>query len=826
MDLNDGNGNNKRQVAPSSQDINSDDTLKQVRRTPSWSFQPKVVEGWRYPSNNSLESGDPSLNIKFADVKQNADAGADMNVAPASAGADADMNVVNAGAHANDVVTPVVTPGANAVANVVANTVANVNPLPNPGTDPNMLKAYYIDAGGGGGGGGGGVPGGVLVGDESFLEEDKIIDLLPNDEEEQLEISKEVEQNEEYIRNEILKKEGEECRNASSTNNNNTKQSAPSSSTVSCKPRTMDPTKATYMSCLEGHGNRFPKGKVNDILLSLLTNGYDLKYYQSYIKSIEETLECIYHYSSAHPGLSSISSRDPMKAGSRISKQKSITAIANIATKSGYKNGAKRTMAVFEYLANKYAEKYLKHSNATGYLENVSGATEEFARDIILKQKGEITASRETVHRDAFETWSFSAVPLEIYEYIEKIIQNKNSSALAKNLEPILSATLNSGDIFSCSMFGDCQFPRTSLRGAICVIGELGKPLIDTSDFSSFKNVENYTVLSEEDDDKDGWSYLIPFKRQAVAFFQKLRGVNPNTNFKQLVNQNVELLKTIAGEMVKKYNSIFNSDNFGVVFFEVYSNNTARGYTYSSNQILVTDPLFQTMIKAYKNTWGGDQGAKLDNQLTIDISNMIKSKIYSSSSLFIHLLNCMITDFFSKIITNFKNSNYIVDRIQLIQFQSKFKGLWTSSTLEIIEYSNTTNRGYFGNDACQVAPFENNSQIETGSNYEYETKTGTQEDMKKELNILKLKVNFNSSDHMSTIRYNTGAKYDSDDSDDSQDGGRMIRNKSSVCNRVTRKRKQQNKQNKQRRKTKRRITRRTTRKQRRQGKRRRTKKRN
>ena len=54
-------------------------------------------------------------------------------------------------------------------------------------------------------------------------------------------------------------------------------------------------------------------------------------------------------------------------------------------------------------------------------------------------------------------------------------------------------------------------------------------------------------------------------------------------------------------------------------------------------------------------------------------------------------------------------------------------------------------------------------------------------------------------------------------------GGRMIRNKSSVRNRVTRKR---NKQNKQRRKTKRRITRRTTRKRRNQCKRRRTKKRN
>ena len=55
-------------------------------------------------------------------------------------------------------------------------------------------------------------------------------------------------------------------------------------------------------------------------------------------------------------------------------------------------------------------------------------------------------------------------------------------------------------------------------------------------------------------------------------------------------------------------------------------------------------------------------------------------------------------------------------------------------------------------------------------------------------------------------------------------GGRMIRNKSSVRNRVTRKRQKQ--QNKQRRKTKRRITRRTTRKRQRQGKRRRTKKRN
>ena len=54
-------------------------------------------------------------------------------------------------------------------------------------------------------------------------------------------------------------------------------------------------------------------------------------------------------------------------------------------------------------------------------------------------------------------------------------------------------------------------------------------------------------------------------------------------------------------------------------------------------------------------------------------------------------------------------------------------------------------------------------------------------------------------------------------------GGKMIRNKSSVRNRVTRKRqKQQNKQSKQRQKQ----MRRTTRKRRNQGKRRSTKKRN
>ena len=780
-----------------------------------------VVPDDNASTSKKRKSTDNDANVKrtapapLANVNADVNAGHNINVAPAPL-AIAPANV-NAGA----------------VANAPTNVNANVNmDVPVPGPEPYMLKAY-IDNGGGGGGGGvpvgaGGVPVGANVGNESVLEEAKIIDLLPNNEEEQLEISKEVEKKEVYIRNQIAKKEGEEgeeCRNALSTNNNNTKQSAPSSSTVSCKPRTMDPTKATYMSCLEGHGNRFPKYLIEDILLKLSNNVYDLKYYQGYIKSIEETLECIYHYSSAHAGLSSISSCDPRKPGSRISKQKSNMAIANIATKSGYKNGAKRTMAVFEYLANKYAEKYLKHSNATGYLENVSGPIEELARDIILKQKGEITASRDTVQRDAFETWSFSAVPLEIYEYIEKIIQNKNSSASAKVLEPMLSATLNTGDRFSCSMFGDCQFPKTNSSRAICVVGELGKPLIDTSDFSSFKNVENYTVLSEEEDNKDDWSYLIPFKKQAVAFFQKLRGVDPNTNFKKLVKQNVELLETTAGEMVGKYNSIFNSNNFGVVFFKVYSHNREPGYTYGSNQILVTDPLFKTMIIACKNTWGGDQGAKSDSMLTIEISKMIESKIYSSSSLFIHLLNCMITDFFSKIITIFKKSNYIVQNPrQLINFQSDFKGLWTKSTLEIIEYSNTTNRGYFGNDACQVAPFENNSQIEAGSNYEHNIKTGTQQDMEKELNILESKGNFNSSDHMSTIRYNTGAKYDSDD--DSQGGGRMIRNKSSVRNRVTRKRKQQNKQNKQRRKTKRRITRRTTRKRQRQGKRRRTKKRN
>ena len=186
----------------------------------------------------------------------------------------------------------------------------------------------------------------------------------------------------------------------------------------------------------------------------------------------------------------------------------------------------------------------------------------------------------------------------------------------------------------------------------------------------------------------------------------------------------------------------------------------------------------------------------------------------------------MITDFFLKIITNFKN--YIVNQRELSIFQREFQQLWTSSTLEVIEYSNKTNRGYFANDACQVAPFENKSQIKAGIKHEFGVQTGTQQDIAKELNILESKGSFNSSDHMSTITGNTRANYNTDD--DSQDGGRMIRNKSSVRNHVTRKRQnkqsKQNKQNKQKRKTKRRITRRTTRKLRKQGKIRRTKKSN
>jgi hypothetical protein len=262
--------------------------------------------------------------------------------------------------------------------------------------------------------------------------------------------------------------------------------------------------------------------------------------------------------------------------------------------------------------------------------------------------------------------------------------------------------------------------------------------------------------------------------------------------FKKLVKQNVELLERTARVMVRNYNSIFNSDNFGVKFFEVYSHDRERGYTYGSNQILVTGHLFETMIKACKNTWGGNQGDKSDIQLINEIRDMIQSKIYSSSSLFIHLLNCMITDFFLKIITNFKKSNYIVQNIrQLIQFQSEFEDLWTSSTLKIIKYSNTTNRGYFGNDACQVAPFETDRQIEAGSDYEHKIKTGTQEAMIKEEKKLGSN-NLIKEEDMQAIKKITRANYDSDDS---QGGGKMIRNKSSVRNRVTRKRqKQQNKQ--------------------------------
>jgi hypothetical protein len=129
------------------------------------------------------------------------------------------------------------------------------------------------------------------------------------------------------------------------------------------------------------------------------------------------------------------------------------------------------------------------------------------------------------------------------------------------------------------------------------------------------------------------------------------------------------------------------------------------------------------------------------------------------------------------------------------------------------------NRSVNCDNTCQIAPFENPKQV-AEAKYAEDDKNYTQE----QLWALRDQESLNNNEEQLKTQLKTVAGVrEASGITEPAGGGRMIRNKSSLRNHVTRK---QNKQNKQRRKTKRRITRRTTRKRQRQGKRRRTKKRN
>jgi hypothetical protein len=230
---------------------------------------------------------------------------------------------------------------------------------------------------------------------------------------------------------------------------------------------------------------------------------------------------------------------------------------------------------------------------------------------------------------------------------------------------------------------------------------------------------------------------------------------------------------------------------------------------------------YDIIKKAYTCEVGGNMAhiSNLDDKIKHDI----EYKIAFAPSLFFYLIDCMFTYLMLKLIDEFrKNNNLNSNSRQIKTLQIDINTRFCTNTLSALKWCVENCRFINGDYSCQVAPFETPKQVEDASHAE-DNESPTQKE------AWELRDEESSKDYSknekTVVETNIKAGFTKP-----AGGGRMIRNKSSVRNHVTRKRQnkqsKQNKQNKQKRKTKRRITRRTTRKRQRQCKRRRTKKRN
>ena len=224
--------------------------------------------------------------------------------------------------------------------------------------------------------------------------------------------------------------------------------------------------------------------------------------------------------------------------------------------------------------------------------------------------------------------------------------------------------------------------------------------------------------------------------------------------------------------------------------------------------------------KIIKNIYDSDLGGRKVNSNINDLNNEIKSdiekKIAFAPSLFFYLIDCMFTDFMFLLIDEFrknKNNNLGINSIEISDLQDTINRRFCTDTLSALKWCVENCRSINGDYSCQISFFETPKQI-TGARYDEEHNTSYTQD-----------ATFGLFPEESSKDYSKGLEktvYTLKKSGFTKPagGGRMIRNNSSIRNRVTRKR--------QRQKTKKiqEQIRKTTRKQRRQGKRRRTKKRN
>lgn len=230
------------------------------------------------------------------------------------------------------------------------------------------------------------------------------------------------------------------------------------------------------------------------------------------------------------------------------------------------------------------------------------------------------------------------------------------------------------------------------------------------------------------------------------------------------------------------------------------------------HQILMTCELFKIIKRVYSDKNGGNMTIRdiSDSALDQQITDKLELKVAQAPAILFYLLDNMCSDFIFSLIENFKDNGFNYDKLIFIMLKSQLKGKWLTSTLNALENSVDKWRSVNSDYSCKVSNLETVDEINSSTADSHNRTSNTQD----EIDSLTL----HNSNNNNAVRDATNKVIEgvSEAGYFPKIGGKMIRNKSSVRNRVTRKQRQ----NKQMR----RITRKQQSKQ--KGKRRRTKKRN
>jgi hypothetical protein len=576
--------------------------------------------------------------------------------------------------------------------------------------------------------------------------------------------------------------------------------------------RQISEKKSTIFKCTYSHGERLPLDYIYRFLQSKIINKNELA---KWPPILYKSLTCMYS-KSAYAGTSSISACSLDSIGHREAMDLASTIISAISLEN-YKKGAYATMEIYDRITNTYNRK-LKTELVTAYKDfNVNTSNAVAGMKAAVKQGGPITEYRPThLTYDATVIFYFSELSQEMYNLFKQVINTDPNNTISV-FKYEIQDYLKRGDTYSSSTYIGIQRPRIGRCPPLAFISNIIKPKVDMSDISTFDNFEHYMPYYSDENESEKSTSLFSFKplKPILTFITNLISISPSEKFKQLIKANIPFLKNSALTMIQQWNDIFSGDEYlEARMYQVFKDEndfmTRPTNTHTNtkkHQILMTRDLFQKIKQVYRDKYGGNMTIRdiSDSDLDQQITDKLELKVAQAPAILFYLLDNMCSDVIFSLIEKFKDNGFKYDESTLSKLQRELTGKWLNGTLNALENSVDNWRSVNSDYSCKVSNLETEDEISNSIEDSHNRTSNTQD----EINSVTLQNNNKNN----TI-YEAANKVVEGVSKAGfvpKIGGKMIRNKSSVRNRVTRKRK---------------TKRRTTRKRRYQCKRRMTKKRN